>query len=165
MKKQQVVFDVVSVHNPEAKNIILGQSHFIKTVEDLHEVLVGSVPGIQFGLAFCEASGPRLIRTAGTNQKMIELAVQNAKKVRCGHTFFIFLDNVFPINVLHDIKRVQEVVTLFCATANPVEVIVARTKQGGAVLGVVDGGSPKGVEKESDVKFRKEILRKFGYKL
>lgn len=157
--------EIVQVFNPENKNFIFGHSHFIKTVEDLHEVLVGSVPGIGFGLAFCEASGPRLIRTTGTNTKMVDLAVKNAKAVGCGHSFFIFLDNAFPINVLHDIKRVQEVVTLFCATANSVEVIVARTKLGGAVLGVVDGGSPRGLEKESDVAGRKEILRRFGYKL
>lgn len=157
--------EVIPIFNPDSKNFIFGHSHFIKTVEDLHEVMVGSVPGIGFGLAFCEASGPRLIRTTGTIKKMVDLAVKNANAVGCGHSFFIFLDNVFPINVLHDIKRVQEVVTLFCATANSVEVIVARTKLGGAVLGVVDGGSPTGVEKESDVAGRKEILRKFGYKL
>ncbi len=157
--------EVVAIHNPDSKNLIIGQSHFVKTVEDIHEILVGTVPGIKFGLAFCEASGPRLIRTTGTNQKMIDLAIKNAKAVGCGHSFFIFLDNAFPINVINAIKLVPEVVGIYCATANPVEVIVGRTKQGGAVLGVVDGGSPLGIEKESDIIGRKEILRKFGYKL
>lgn len=157
--------DLVKITNPDGKNLIFGQSHFIKTVEDLHEALVGAVPGIKFGLAFCEASGPRLIRTSGTDDAMVKLAVTNAKSVGCGHIFFIFLENAFPINVLNAIKMVPEVVRIFAATANPLEVIVARTKQGGAVLGVVDGGSPLGVEKESDVSYRKELLRKFGYKL
>lgn len=157
--------EVITIYNPDAKNLIFGQSHFIKTVEDLHEALVGAVPGIKFGLAFCEASGPRLIRTNGTDEAMIKLAVQNAKAVGCGHTFFIFLENAFPINVLNAIKMVPEVVRIFAATANPMEVIVARTKQGGGVLGVVDGGSPTKVEKESDIIYRKELLRKFGYKL
>lgn len=159
-----MTIDTVTVHNPAAKNFIFGQSHFIKTVEDLHEILVSSVPGIQFGLAFCESSGPRLIRTSGTNIAMIKLAAKNAKHVGCGHTFFIFLENVFPINVLNAVKMVPEVVRIFCATSNSVEVIVGRTKQGGAVLGVVDGGSPIGVEKQSDVAGRKKLLRTFGYK-
>ncbi len=157
--------EVVTIYNPDAKNLIFGQSHFIKTVEDLYEALVGAVPGIKFGLAFCEASGPRLIRTSGTDNAMVALAVQNAKAVGCGHTFFIFLENAFPINVLNAVKMVPEVVRIFAATANPLEVIVARTKQGGGVLGVVDGGSPTQVEKESDIIYRKELLRKFGYKL
>lgn len=155
----------VSIKNPDSKNLIFGQAHFIKTVEDLHEAMVGAVPGIKFGLAFAEASGPCLIRTSGTDDAMITLAVTNAKAVGCGHIFFIFLENAFPINVLNAVKMVPEVVRIFAATANPLEVIVARTKQGGAVLGVVDGGSPNGVEKESDVTSRKELLRKFGYKL
>lgn len=157
--------EVVKIDNPKSLNFILGQSHFIKTVEDLHEALVGAVPGIKFGLAFCEASGPRLIRVSGTSDAMVKLAAKNAKKVACGHSFFIFLENAFPINVLNAIKMVPEVVHIFCATANPVEVIVGRTKQGGAILGVVDGGLPTTVEKEEDVKHRKELLRKFGYKL
>lgn len=165
MEKATVVLDVVSIYNPDAKNLIFGQSHFIKSVEDIHEALVGAVPGIQFGLAFCEASGSLLIRTSGTSKAMIELAVKNAKAVGCGHAFFIFLENAFPINVLNAIKTVPEVLRIFAATANPLEVIVARTKQGGAVLGVVDGGSPLGVEKPGDVQYRKELLRKFGYKL
>lgn len=157
--------EVITIYNPDAKNLIFGQSHFIKTVEDIHEALVGAVPGIKFGLAFCEASGPRLIRTSGTDEAMVKLAATNAKAVGCGHTFFIFLENAFPINVLNTVKMVPEVVRIFSATANPLEVIVARTKQGGGVLGVVDGGPPTRVEKESDIIYRKELLRKFGYKL
>lgn len=157
--------EIVKITNPDGKNFIFGQSHFIKSVEDLHETMVNAVPGIKFGLAFCEASGPRLIRTSGTDNAMVKLAVTNAKLIGCGHIFFIFLENAFPINVLNAIKMVPEVVRIFAATANPLEVIVARTKQGGAVLGVVDGGSPLGVEKKSDVLYRKELLRKFGYKL
>ncbi len=157
--------EVIPICNPDAKNLIFGQAHFIKTVEDIHEALVGAVPGIKFGLAFCEASGPRLIRTSGTDKEMIKLATQNATSVGCGHTFFIFLENAFPINVLNAVKMVPEVVRIFAATANPLEVVVARTRQGGGVLGVVDGGPPTQVEKESDIIYRKELLRKFGYKL
>lgn len=157
--------EIIKIYNPDNVNLIFGQSHFIKTVEDLHEVLVSSVPGIKFGLAFCEASGPRLVRTSGTSQKMVELAAKNAKVVGCGHAFFIFLENAYPINVLNAVKMVPEVVHIYCATANSVEIIVARTKQGGAVLGVVDGGSPLGIESAKDIPKRKEILRKFGYKL
>lgn len=155
----------VKIKNPDGKNLIFGQAHFIKTVEDIHEVLVGAVPGIKFGLAFCEASGPRLIRTSGTDETMVKLAATNAKTVGCGHTFFIFLENAFPINVLNAVKMVPEVVRIFAATANPMEVIVAQTRQGGGVLGVVDGGAPTEIEKESDVTLRSELLRKFGYKL
>lgn len=155
----------VKIKNPDGKNLIFGQAHFIKTVEDIHEALVGAVPGIKFGLAFCEASGPRLIRTSGTDETMVKLALTNAQAVGCGHTFFIFLENAFPINVLNAVKMVPEVVRIFAATANPMEVIVARTKQGGGVLGVVDGGHPTEVEKKSDVVFRSELLRKIGYKL
>lgn len=157
--------DLVNIKNPDSKNLIFGQSHFIKTVEDLHEAMVGAVPGIKFGLAFCEASGPCLIRTSGTDEAMVKLAVENAKLVGCGHTFFIFLENAFPINVLNAVKMVPEVVRVFAATANPLEVIVTRTKQGGAVLGVVDGGSPKDVETGKDILYRKKLLRTFGYKL
>lgn len=155
----------VKIKNPDGKNLIFGQAHFIKTVEDIYEALVGAVPGIKFGLAFCEASGPRLIRTSGTDEAMIKLAAQNAKAVGCGHTFFIFLENAFPINVLNAIKMVPEVVRIFAATANPLEIIVARTKQGGGVLGVVDGGAPTEIEEEKDIAYRKELLRKIGYKL
>ncbi|KKS41959.1 MAG: hypothetical protein UV61_C0008G0041 [Candidatus Gottesmanbacteria bacterium GW2011_GWB1_43_11] len=157
--------DIIKIDNPNSVNLIIGQSHFIKSVEDLHEALVGVVPGIKFGLAFCEASGPRLIRKSGTSETMIELAVKNAKRIGAGHAFYIFLENAFPINVLNAIKMVPEVVNIFCATANPVEVIVARTQQGGGILGVVDGGAPTLVEKDAEVKHRKDLLRKFGYKL
>lgn len=157
--------EIVKLENPNNVNVIIGQSHFIKTVEDLHEVLVNAVPNIKFGLAFCEASGPRLIRKSGTSEAMVELAVKNAQKVAAGHAFYIFLENAFPINVLNAIRQVSEVVGIFCATANPVEVVVVRTKQGSAILGVVDGGSPLGVETDLDVPKRKEFLRKIGYKL
>lgn len=156
---------IIQVKNPDAKNLIFGQSHFIKTVEDLHEALTGAVPEIKFGLAFCEASGPRLIRSSGSDESMINLAVKNAKKVGCGHTFFIFLENAFPINVLNQVKMVPEVIRIFAATANPLQVIVGETEQGKGVLGVIDGGSPLGIEKAEDVKARKEFLRKIGYKL
>lgn len=155
----------VSVHNPDAKNFIFGQSHFIKTVEDIHEALVESVPGIKFGLAFSEASGPRLIRTSGTDEAMIALAVKNAKEVGAGHTFFVFFENAFPINVLNSIQQVSEVVGIFCATANPTEVVVAQTKLGRGVLGVIDGESPLGVENDKETKKRKDFLRAIGYKL
>lgn len=155
----------VNIEKPEAVNFIFGQSHFIKTVEDLHEALVGAVPGIEFGLAFCEASGPALIRKSGTSEEMVKLAVINAEAIGAGHSFIIFLNNTFPINVLNAVKSVPEVCRIFCATANPVEVILAETEQGRAVLGVVDGLSPKGVEDDMDVKQRIELLRRFGYKL
>jgi len=150
---------------PEGCNVILGQTHFIKTVEDLYEVLVGAVPGIQFGLAFNEASGPCLVRREGTDTELIEVAVNNIQEVGAGHTFFIVLRNAFPINVLNAVKNCQEVCTVFCATANPVEVIVAETAQGRGIIGVVDGSSPKGVEGEEEIKHRKELLRRFKYKL
>jgi adenosine/AMP kinase len=155
----------VNIEKPDAINFIFGQSHFIKTVEDLHEALVGAMPGIEFGLAFCEASEPALIRTSGTSDEMIGLAVENARAIAAGHSFIIFLANAFPINVLHAVKAVPEVCHIFCATANPVEVILAETEQGRAVLGVVDGVSPRGVEREKDVSDRTTLLRRFGYKL
>ncbi len=155
----------VKIEKPEEINFIFGQSHFIKTVEDLHEALVSAVPGIEFGLAFCEASGPALIRTSGTSESMMELATTNAQKVGAGHALFIFLANAFPINVLNAVKNTPEVCRIFCATANPVEVILAETEQGRGVLGVVDGVSPKGVETEDDVVARKAFLRNIGYKL
>lgn len=158
-------FTAVKIKKPAEINFILAQSHFIKTVEDVHETLVEAVPGIKFGIAFCEASGPRKIRTSGTDEEMIKLAADNAKAVACGHALFIFLKNAFPVNVLNRVKNVSEVVTVFCATANPTEVIVAQTKKGRGILGVIDGGSPLGVEKKDEVKGRKELLRKFGYKL
>ena len=157
--------DVITISNPSAKNLIFGQAHFIKTVEDLHEALVGAVPGIKFGLAFCEASGPRLIRTSGTHEAMIKLAADNALAIGCGHTFIIFLENAFPINVLGAVKMVPEVVRIFAATANGLQVIVAITAQGRGVMGVIDGGSTKGREKPSDRTLRKKFLRNIGYKL
>lgn len=156
---------LVRVENPDALNVIVGQSHFIKTADDLHEALVGAVPGIRFGLAFCEASGPRLIRTSGTAQPLVDLATRAARVLGCGHVFVIFLDGTFPINVLGAIRQVPEVCRIFCATANPLEVVVAETEQGRGVLGVIDGQPPLGVEGADDVRARRELLRKFGYKL
>ena len=154
----------ISIEKPEEINFILAQSHFIKTVEDCYETLVESVPGIKFGLAFCEASGEKKIRKAGTDEEMVDLAVKNAEKVGAGHSLFIFLKNAFPINVLNRIKNLSEVVHIYCATANPTEVIVAETAQGRGIMGVIDGGSPAGVENEKEEKERKEFLRKIGYK-
>jgi hypothetical protein len=155
---------IIKIRKPEAINFILAQAHFIKTVEDVYETLVEAVPNIQFGLAFSEASGPCQIRTAGTDKEMIELAVTNAQVVGCGHSLFIFLKNAFPINVLNRLKLVSEIVHIYCATANPTEVIVVETKQGRGILGIVDGSAPKGVEKTKDQKARKDFLRKIGYK-
>jgi adenosine/AMP kinase len=155
----------VKIEKPEDINFILGQSHFIKTVEDIHEVLVGSVPGIKFGLAFCEASGKCLIRWTGTDDQMIELAKKNALAIGAGHSFILFLgQGFFPINVLNAVKSVPEVACIFCATANPTEVLVAETEQGRGILGVVDGFSPKGVEDEEGIQWRKGFLRMIGYK-
>jgi hypothetical protein len=156
---------VVRVEKPEDLNFILGQSHFIKTVEDLHEALAGSSPALRFGLAFCESSGPRLVRSSGNDAELVALAVRNAQAIGAGHSFIVFLRDGFPINVLNAVKMVPEVCRIFCATANPVEVILALTGQGRAILGVVDGGSPLGVETEADVADRVAMLRRFGYKL
>ena len=155
----------VPIENPEGLNLIFGQSHFIKTVEDLHEALVGAVPGIRFGLAFCESSGPRLVRTSGTDPALVDLAVRNARAVGCGHTFLIFLGNAYPVNVLGAVRQVPEVCQVYCATANPVEVIVAATGRGRGVLGVVDGQPPLGVEGAGEAGARHDLLRKIGYKL
>jgi len=155
----------VEIEKPEEINFILGQSHFIKTVEDLHEALVTSVPGLKFGLAFCEASGDRLIRFSGTDDTMTELAVKNAEAIAAGHSFIIFLKDVFPINVLGAVRNVQEVCRVFCATANPTEVIIGETGQGRGILGVIDGEVPLGVEKEDGKEWRRSLLRKIGYKL
>ena len=156
----------VRIDKPEAINFILGQTHFIKSVEDIHEAVAGSAPGIKFGLAFCEASGKCLVRCSGTDAAMVELAQGNARSVAAGHSFFVFLgEGYFPINVLNAIKAVPEVCRIFCATANPTEVIVAATEQGRAILGVVDGFPPKGVEGEEDIRWRKNLLRQIGYKL
>lgn len=157
---------VVPIDKPEAVNLILGQSHFIKTVEDVHETLVGVVPGIKFGVAFCEASGPALVRASGTDDELIDLAKKNALSLGAGHTFIVFLgEGAYPVNVLNAIKMVPEVCHIFCATANPVEVVLAETEQGRGILGVIDGVKPKGIETDQDVASRKEFLRGIGYKL
>lgn len=156
----------VKIEKPEPINFILGQSHFIKTVEDIHEAIVNTVPGARFGVAFCEASGPCLIRFGGTDDEMIELARKNAQNLAAGHSFIVFLGSgAFPLNVLNTIKMVPEVCRIFCATANPCEVIIAESDQGRGILGVIDGEKPKGIEDESAIKKRKEFLRAIGYKL
>jgi len=145
-------------------NIIVGQTHFIKSVEDIAEIVIGSVPGIEYGLAFCEASGPRLIRTEGNNAKLVGEAAECARIVGAGHTFYLIIKNAFPINILNQLKACPEVATIFAATSNPLQVAVAETDQGKGILGVIDGSSPTGVENENDKRARKELLRKFGYK-
>lgn len=156
----------VRIDKPESINFVLGQSHFIKTVEDIHEALVGTVPGIKFGLAFCEASGECLVRWSGTDDAMLELARRNALAIGAGHSFILFLANGFyPVNVLNAIKGVPEVARIFCATANPVDVLVAQTELGRGIVGVVDGSSPRGIEGPEDIAWRKDLLRKIGYKL
>lgn len=156
---------IVQIEKPEPINFILGQSHFIKTVEDVHEALVGAVPGIKFGLAFCEASGKCLVRWSGTDEAMIELARKNALSVGAGHSFLIFLgEGFYPINVLNAIKAVPEVAHIFCATANPTQVLVAETGQGRGIVGVVDGFAPQGVEDDEGITWRKGFLRMIGYK-
>jgi len=154
----------VKIVKPEDVNLILGQSHFIKTVEDLYEALVTAVPGIKFGLAFCEASGDCLIRTEGTDEEMRKLAAENALAIGAGHSFLVFLKNAYPIQVLKAVERVQEVCNIFCATANPVEVVIAESKQGRGILGVIDGEKPRGIEDASGTAWRKDLLRKIGYK-
>ena len=156
---------VVPVDNPDGQNVILGQSHFIKTVEDLHETLAGASPHIRFGIAFCEASGPRLVRRSGNDDDLVKLATTNALKIGAGHSFVVFLREAFPVNVLNALKQVPEVCRIFCATANPLSVVVGATEEGRAILGVIDGSSPIGVESEQDVADRKALLRSFGYKL
>ncbi|WP_339527593.1 adenosine-specific kinase [Pseudomonas sp. EL_65y_Pfl2_R96] len=156
----------LKIDKPEATNFIFGQTHFIKSVEDIHEALVNAVPGIQFGVAFCEASGKCLVRWSGTHTAMIELARKNALAIAAGHSFIIFLgDGFYPLNVLNTVKMVPEVCRIFCATANPTEVILAQTEQGRAVLGVVDGFCANGVEGDEDILWRKNLLRQIGYKL
>jgi uncharacterized protein len=155
----------VEIIKPEATNFVLGQSHFIKTVEDLHEAIYGAVPGIRFGLAFCEASGKRLVRRSGTDDSLIEMATDNAQRIGAGHSFIVFLgDGFFPVNMLNAIKAVPEVCRIFCATANPTQVLIAETDQGRGIVGVVDGLPPLGVETEDDVRWRKDLLRAIGYK-
>lgn len=159
-------FSTVKIEKPDEVNFILGMSHFIKTVEDIHEALVTSVPGIRFGLAFCEASGPALVRCTGNDDAMIDLARKNAINIGAGHSFILFLaPGFYPINILNTIKMVPELCRIFCATANPTQVIVAQTEQGRGIIGVIDGMSPKGVETEEDVAKRKDFLRTIGYKL
>ena len=156
----------VEIMKPETINFILGQSHFIKTVEDIHEAMVSSVPGIKFGLAFCEASGKCLVRHTGTDPEMVQLAKENALAIGAGHSFILFLgEGYFPINVLNNLKSVPEVCRIYCATANPTEVLIAETKQGRGILGVIDGFRPKGVEGEEDINWRRGFLRQIGYKL
>ena len=155
----------VKIEKPAEMNFILGQSHFIKTVEDMHEAIVATNPSMKFGLAFCESSGPALVRYTGNDKNLIEIAKKNALALSCGHCFILFMENGFPINVLNTIKNLSEVCTIYCATANPVEVIIAETEQGRGILGVIDGLKSKGVESEADIKTRKEFLRKIGYKL
>ncbi len=155
----------VKVEKPESTNFILGQAHFIKTVEDIHEAIVTTAPQMKFGVAFCESSGPALIRRSGNDEALVELATRNALAVGAGHSFFVFLEQGYPINVLNAIKMVPEVCRIYCASANPVEVVVAETEQGRAILGVVDGVSPKGVEKDEEVLARLRFLRSIGYKL
>lgn len=154
----------VKLENPEELNMILGQSHFIKTVEDLYEAIINTVPSAKFGIAFCEASGPCLLRYTGTDEDLIELAKKNASKISSGHSFLIFMKEMFPINILNTIQNVPEVCRIFCATANPVEVIIAETEQGRGIMGVIDGYSLKGVESSEDIVDRKKLLRTFGYK-
>ena len=157
---------IVPIEKPLEINFILGQSHFIKTVEDIHEAIVTTVPGVKFGLAFCEASGKCLVRTSGTEAELIQLAEQNALAIGAGHSFILFLgEGFYPINILNTIKSVPEVCRIFCATANPTEVILAETEQGRGILGVIDGFSPQGVEAEEDVVWRKGFLRMIGYKM
>jgi len=156
----------VKIDKPDNTNFILGQTHFIKSVEDIHEALVGAVPGIKFGLAFCEASGKCLVRCSGTDAGLVELANKNATAIGAGHSFILFLgDGFYPLNVLNTLKMVPEMCRIFCATANPTEVILAETVQGRGILGVVDGFSPRGIEDDDEIQWRKDFLRRMGYKL
>jgi len=155
---------LVKIDKPEEMNFILGQSHFIKTVEDVHEAIININPGIKFGLAFCEASQKALVRFSGNDDELIDLAQKNAKNLSCGHSFIIFLGNAFPLNILNTIQSVPEVVRIFCATANPTEVIIAESDLGRGILGVIDGIKTTGIETEQDITERKEFLRQIGYK-
>lgn len=164
-KEATMELRIVRIEKPEEINFILGQSHFIKTVEDIHEALVAAVPGIRFGLAFCESSGKALVRWSGNDEALVELAKKNALALGAGHSFILFLGSGFyPINVLNAIKAVPEVCGIYCATANPVEVILAETEQGRGILGVVDGIKTQGIEGDEDIRWRKEFLRRIGYK-
>lgn len=165
MSKSKLNFEVIDIHKPESVNFILGQSHFIKTVEDVYEALVSAVPGIKFGFAFCEASGPRLVRWTGTDKKMIKLAKENLLKIGAGHSFILFLsEGYFPVNVLKVVQSVVEVVGIYCATSNPAQVVITKTSKGRGIVSVIDGESPMGVEDERDIRKRKKFLRDIGYK-
>jgi adenosine/AMP kinase len=155
---------IVKIENPNHLNLILGQSHFIKTVEDMHEAIVSTVPGARFGLAFCEASDVCLVRYSGTEPELVDLARKNAVALAAGHSFIVFMKDMYPVNVLNTIKNLPEVCRIFCATANPVEVVIGETEQGRGILGVIDGFKSKGIETEVDIKKRKELLRQIGYK-
>jgi adenosine/AMP kinase len=161
----EVKLKAVKINRPEGMNIILGQCHFIKTIEDLHEAISGGVPSAKFGIAFAESSGPCLIRRSGNDPELIDLAVKNMSNIAAGHTFIIMLRNLYPINILNSIKNVPEVCNIYCATANPVEVILAENNLGKGIMGVIDGSSPKGIEDEKEIAERKSLLRKLGYKL
>ena len=155
---------IYKIDKPDEMNFILGQAHFIKTVEDIHESIVNINPGIKFGIAFCEASQKSLVRYSGNDEECIKLAQENAKNIACGHSFIIFLGNAFPLNILNTIKSIPEVVSIYCATANETEVIIAETDLGRGILGVVDGVKTKGIESKQDIAERKQFLRKIGYK-
>ncbi len=165
MSSSPVSWDVVSIEKPDDVNVVIGQAHFIKTVEDLHEALVGVGGPLKFGLAFCEASGPRLVRRTGNDSELVELATRNALAIAAGHSFVIFMREGFPVNVLNPVKAVPEVCGIYCATANPVDVLVAVTARGRGIVGVIDGEPPLGVESDDDVIARRELLRAIGYKL
>ena len=165
MTETTLSWDIVPIDKPDDVNIVIGQAHFIKTVDDLHEALVGVSPSLRFGVAFCEASGPRLVRRSGNDPELVDLAVRNASSIAAGHTFVVLLRDGFPLNVLNPVKAVPEVCTIFCATANPVEVLVAVTPRGRGVAGVIDGEPPLGVETDDDVAERRALLRRIGYKL
>ncbi len=156
---------VEKIENPDSLNLILGHSHFIKTVEDIHEAMVNTIPNVKFGLAFCEASDKCLVRYSGTDDELIELAKKNAFKLSAGHCFIVFMKDAYPINVMNTIQRVPEVANIFCATANPVEVVIAETEQGRGIMGIIDGFASKGIESESDIEDRKRLLRLIGYKM
>jgi adenosine/AMP kinase len=160
-----VELKTVIIKKPDDTNIIIGQAHFIKTIEDIYETLITSVPNMKFGIAFCESSGPCLIRSEGNDNELIKLAEENAYNLSCGHSFFIIIKNAFPINVLNQVKSVSEVCSIYCATANPVEVIIAESNQGRGILGVIDGEKSREIETDKDKQDRKDFLRKIGYKL
>jgi len=164
MKGESPRIELVPIEKPADANVVIGQTHFIKSAEDLYEAMVNSVPGVKFGVAFCEASGPRLVRVEGNDDELKDCASENAKRVGAGHTFFVVMRNAFPVNVLTRIRDVPEVCTVFCATANDVAVVVAESSKGRGIIGVIDGQPPLGVETDSDAKERKEFLRKIGYK-